>query len=178
MNKSTKGALAVGAAAVLLTGGAGTLAFWEDSADVGTTNIVSGSLSLGAPVCTGTGLHDWELDGAGAYVPGTTEIVPGDSISKVCDVTLTLEGEHVGATLAIDTATFTDNGTSTLDDELSASATFLVDGAAYTPLTAAGSYVVRASITVTFDGAAATNTSQLGDVDLDAINITATQTHS
>lgn len=178
MNKSTKGALAAGAAAVLLTGGAGTLAYWSDTADVGTTNIASGSLSLSAPVCTGTGLHDWELDGAGAYTPGVTTIVPGDSISKVCDATLTLAGEHVGATLAIDTTSFTDNGVSTLDDELTATATFVVDGLAYTPLTAPGPYAVRATVTVTFDGPAATNGSQLGDVDLNAINITATQTHS
>ncbi|GEP38476.1 hypothetical protein NPS01_21390 [Nocardioides psychrotolerans] len=178
MHKTTKGALATGAAAVLLTGGAGTLAFWTDSLDVGTSNITSGTVTLTAPTCVGAGLHNWELDGAGAYTPGVTNIVPGDVITKVCSATLTLNGEHVGATLAIDTAALVADPTTTLDTELAATATFLVDGAAYAPLTAPGTYAIKSTITVTFDGPAATNGSKLGDVDLGAVNITATQTHS
>ena len=62
MKKSTKGAVAVAAAAVLLTGGAGTLAYWSDSVDLPGGSISSGSLSLGTPDC-GSG---WTLDGGAA----------------------------------------------------------------------------------------------------------------
>ena len=180
MNKSTKGALAATAAGVLLMGGAGSLAFWSDSQDVGSANITSGELDLSAPDCADdllAGTHGWQIDGGGAFVPGTTKLVPGDSVSKVCDMTLTLTGSHIGADLAIDTAALTDNGATSLDDELAPTATFTVDGAAYAPITAPGTYTVQATVTVGFAGLAATNASQNGDVDLDAINVTATQTH-
>lgn len=181
MKKSAKGALAAAAAGSLLLGGAGSYAFWTSSQDVGTEAINSGSLTLGAPNCapslTNPGTHDWQIDGGAAYVPGTTKIVPGDTISKVCDLPLTLVGDHIGATLAIDTAAFTADAT-TLASELTPSATFLVDGAAYAPITDPGTHTVRATVSVTFNGPAATNGSESGSINLNAINITATQTHS
>ncbi len=181
MNKSTKGALAASSAAVLLLGGAGSLAFWSDSQDVGSANITSGELDLSAPSCADdllAGTHGWQLDGGDAFVPGTTKLVPGDTVTRVCDMTLTLTGEHVGATLAMDAAALTDNGDSALDDQLAPSASFTVDGLPYAPITAPGSHTVQATVSVTFAGAAATDASQNGDVDLDAITVTATQTHS
>lgn len=178
MKKSAKGALAAAAAGTLLLGGAGSYAFWTSSQDVGSAAINSGSLTLGAPDCsTDAGTHGWQLDGGATYTPGTTKIVPGDSISKVCDLSLTLVGTHIGANLAIDTAAFTADST-TLASELTPTATFLVDGAAYVPITAPGTHTVRATVTVTFNGPAATNGSQNGSINLNAINITATQTHN
>lgn len=178
MKKSTKGALAAAAAGSLLLGGAGSFAYWTDSKDVGSAVIKSGSLELTAPVCTGTaGLHDWQLDNGDAYTPGTTKLVPGDSISKVCDLGLTLVGEHIGADLAIDTAAFTADATS-LAAQLVPSASFVVDGAPYAAITEPGSHTVRATVSVTFTGLGATNESQNGTIDLNAINITADQTHT
>ncbi len=83
MNKTTKGALAAGAAVVLLTGGAGTLAFWTDS-----------SRSPAAPASTrhhedrtdatvGTCANKaWVLDSAAlpagpTFAPATEFLVPG-----------------------------------------------------------------------------------------------------
>ncbi|MCW2856060.1 MAG: alternate-type signal peptide protein [Marmoricola sp.] len=178
MNKSAKGALAAAAAGSLLLGGAGSYAFWTSSQDVGSAAINSGSLTLGTPDCTtAAGTHGWQLDGGAVYTPGTTKIVPGDTISKVCDMSLTLVGDHIGATLAMDTAGFTADGT-TLAAELTPSASFLVDGAAYTPILDPGTHTVRATVSVTFNGAAATNGSENGSINLNAINVTATQTHS
>ncbi len=178
MKKSAKGALAAAAAGSLLLGGAGSYAFWTSSQDVGTEAINSGSLTLGAPNCTANpGTHDWQIDGGAAYVAGTTKLVPGDTISKVCDLPLTLVGDHIGATLAIDTAAFTADAT-TLASELTPSATFLVDGVGYTPILDPGTHTVRATVSVTFNGPAATNNSENGSINLNAINITATQTHS
>jgi alternate signal-mediated exported protein len=181
MNRTTKGALAAGAAGALLLGGAGTLAYWHDNQDVGTAQIRTGSLTLGAPVCADSenaqGLHGWQLDNGAPYVPGTTRLVPGDSISKVCDLPLTLVGEHIGADLAIDDAELTSPSSPSLVDELHPSATFTINGDQVTSVTEAGVYTVRATVSVEFTGAAATNASQDGDVDLDKIDITATQTH-
>jgi len=156
-------------------GGVGSLAYWTDSKDAGTAVINSGSLSLSSPVCTGTGLHDWQLENGDAFVPGTTKIVPGDTINKICDLSLVLAGAHIGATLAIDAASITPAGA--LATALTPTATFLVDGVAYAPIVDPGTYTVRATVGVVFT-TAAVNTSQNGTVNLNAINITATQTHS
>ncbi|MCW2798874.1 MAG: alternate-type signal peptide protein [Aeromicrobium sp.] len=178
MNRSLKGAAAAGAAAVLLLGGAGSLAYWQATQDAGTADIKSGNITLSPPDCTtAVGSHGWQLDNGDAYVPGTTKIVPGDSISKVCDMTLVLTGEHIGADLTFGTAGLTPDST-TLADELAAGVVFTVDGAAYAPITDPGTHDVRATITVDFDGPGATNLSENGDVHLNAINVVADQTHT
>jgi alternate signal-mediated exported protein len=181
MKKSTKGAVAAAAAGVLLLGGAGSLAYWTASQDAGSASIKSGSLTLGALDCTTTtgahaGAHDWQLDNGDTYDPGTTLIVPGDSISKVCDMPLTLVGEHIGATLAIDSAAI--SGDAALVTELTPTATFLVDGVAYAPITNPGVHNVRATVTVTFKTTATSVASQTATAALDAINVTTTQTHT
>lgn len=177
MNKSMKGALAAGAAGALLLGGAGSLAYWQAQQDVGTAGISSGHITLSAPTCTGGDNHGWQLDNGDTYTPGATKLVPGDSISKVCTLSLDLVGDHIGADLSIDAADLTADGT-TLADELTPSATFTVDGAAYAPITDPGTHTVEATVSVDFDGPAATDGSMDGAVNLDAINITADQTHT
>jgi alternate signal-mediated exported protein len=181
MKKSTKGAIAASAAGVLLLGGAGSLAYWNATQDAGSADIKSGNITLSAPDCTTAGgSHDWQLENGDTYVPGTTKVVPGDTISKVCDMTLVLTGEHIGATLTFDSAGLTPAATDTtsLATELTPNATFTVDGAAYTPITDPGTHDVRATVSVDFDGPLATNASMNGDVSLDAINVLAEQTHT
>ena len=181
MNKSTKGALAAGAAAILLLGGAGSLAYWNATQDAGTADIKSGNITLSVPDCTTAGgSHGWQLENGDAYVPGTTKVVPGDTISKVCDMTLVLTGEHIGANLTFDSAGLTpaSGDTSTLENELTPDATFTVDGGAYAPITAPGTHDVRATISVDFDGPDATNASMNGDVNLDASTVLAELTHT
>ncbi|MBM4653639.1 alternate-type signal peptide domain-containing protein [Rhodococcus hoagii] len=46
MNKKTKGAIAAGAAAVLLAGGAGTMAAWNSSASLPSATITAGELKV------------------------------------------------------------------------------------------------------------------------------------
>src|SRR4051794_282011 len=118
MNKSTKGALATSAAAVLLLGGAGTLAYWNDSATVPGGTVQSGQLELGAPVC-GAG---WTLDGGTAFT--TQLLVPGDTLTKVCTVDLVATGEHLGADLVVDTPSW--GASNPLIAQLAAAATFTV----------------------------------------------------
>lgn len=173
MKKSTKGAVAAGAAAALLLGGAGTLAFWNDTASVPGGNISSGNLALGTPDC-GAG---WTLDGNTPYTDQL--IVPGDVLTKVCTVDLQATGEHLGATLGIDTPTWDANNA--LTAELDADAAFTVNGAPATEVTEAddtGTGEIQATVTVTFDGPAATNASRNLSAVLSGIDITATQTHT
>src|SRR4051794_38302845 len=126
MKKATKGALAAAAAGSLLLGGAGSLAYWTGTQSITGGSIKSGELTLSAPVCTGTGLHDWQFDGTAptAFTMGTSKVVPGDTISKVCKMTLKADGTHIGATFGLTTPTLsTDYG-------LSPSASFVVKNSA------------------------------------------------
>ncbi len=178
MKKTTKGALAAVAGGTLLFGGAGSLAYWSGTSTVTGSTINSGTITLSAPDCTDNvvaGTHGWRLDNADPFDPAADTLVPGDTITKVCDVALHMVGNHIGATLAIDTAAFA--ASNALVTELAPSATFTVDGAVYAPITAAGDYVVQATISVVFDGASATNGSQTLNAALNDIAVTATQTH-
>lgn len=172
MNRTTKGALAAGVAAVLLTGGAGTLAYWNDSQTVAGTPIASGQLKLGAPACGG----GWKLDGNTVFT--NQLIVPGDVLSKVCTIDLIATGEHLGADLGVSTAAFA--APNALTGQLVPAASFTVGGASRTHITElddTGANEISATITVTFDGPAATNASQALTATLNSVAVTATQTH-
>lgn len=182
MKKATKGALALAAAGSLLVGGAGSLAYWTGTATVGGASIASGTITLSAPDCTNNvsaGTHGWQFDGGSAFTPGTDTIVPGDSLTKVCNTTLTMTGNHIGATLALGSASFAGpGGDANLEAALSgASATFKVDGAAYAPITNPGTHTVQVTVTVPFpSGVTADNTKSVS-ATLDDLTFTATQTH-
>lgn len=104
MNKSTKGAIAAGAAAVLLTGGAGTLAYWSDSVDLPGGSVTSGELKLESPSCDA----DWVYATGSAGASGTVGlVVPGDVISKECTFEIVATGDNLNADLTVPaTATF------------------------------------------------------------------------
>jgi len=177
MKKSTKGALAAGTAAVLLLGGAGTLAYWNDSETVTGTTIGSGRLDLQVVSC-----DDWQLDGTGGTGGdlGSREIVPGDSLTKTCTYTLTAEGDHLEATLDVSTPTWTGD----LADDVTTGATFTVG---VDPVTPGTPYVfedgspqtVTAAFTVDFPfGTGVDNTSQNVTAALADVTLTVTQTDS
>src|SRR5690242_18133565 len=99
MKKSSKGAVAAAAAGVLLLGGAGSLAFWSATDTVSGTSVSAGELKISDATCTGWAFDGSETTPNKAYVPGTDRIVPGDTISRSCDWTLTAVGEHLRATV-------------------------------------------------------------------------------
>ena len=78
MKKTTKGALAAGSAAVLLMGGVGTLAYWNDSEDVDRYDGGLGQLDLALVAC-----DDWQLDGTGGT--GGDLGRPGDRSRRLAD---------------------------------------------------------------------------------------------
>lgn len=169
MQKSTKGALAAAAAGALLIGGAGSLAFWTDSKTVDGGTIASGSLTLSNVACASS----WTHSEAGANPTAVSLIVPGDTITKQCTGTLTLVGEHIGATVALDPASVTDV-VGTLGSEVTATATMTSPAAT---INAPGTYPVTVNIDVTFPSTVTSVTSQGGTASLDALTLTATQTH-
>ncbi|MFJ5693579.1 alternate-type signal peptide domain-containing protein [Arthrobacter sp. NPDC093125] len=97
MNKAIKGAIAAGAAGMLLLGGAGTFATWRDSATVDASTVSTGQLSLSAAEgkWTETAAPLVPID------PETFQIVPGDSITYTTTVTVKAEGENLKAVLAV-----------------------------------------------------------------------------
>jgi alternate signal-mediated exported protein len=101
MNAVTKGAIAAGAAAVLLTSGLGTLAYWSSSATVAEGTISSGHLALDVQNATWT-----DVTGAVAepFDPAVDTIVPGDVIRYTAEAVVTGEGRNLEATLTADTA--------------------------------------------------------------------------
>ncbi len=104
MNKTIKGVLAAGTASVLLVGGAGTLAYWNDTATVGGATFTAGDLKLDATSCTTAG---WTVTNsvtqttAVAFTPGSDKVVPGDVLKKTCTVGIVAVGKNLKADLGV-----------------------------------------------------------------------------
>jgi len=105
MNRYAKGAIAAGAGVVLLLGGAGTFALWNDSATIDAGQVNSGQLSLTPDSVTGKWyLYDESAEGhKGALIANVASypVVPGDKLIYALDapVTLTAEGGNLYFTL-------------------------------------------------------------------------------
>lgn len=179
MKKSTKGALAAAAAGTLLMGGAGSLAFWSASGGVGGGTITAGHLSLDDT----TGADDtcanapWLLDSAGgstSFDPTTDKIVPGDVLTKICTYNVVARGKHLTAALT------TSGGSSSgdLTAQTVTGASFTIDAVPDTTITTADNgKELKATLTITFDGAGATNLSQDDQLVLTNYTVNATQSH-
>ncbi len=97
LKKTTTAAIAATVGAVLLLGGAGTLAYWSDNAESSAQVISSGTLDV-SPT---TG-NVWN------YMNGTTvtanvvdQIVPGDKVQTTIQVPVKLVGKNLKATLEV-----------------------------------------------------------------------------
>lgn len=174
MKRTTKGALAGGAAAVLLLGGAGTLAFWTDTQTIDGTDIASGHLKLVSPDCTG-----WLLDGGAAFT--TQLLVPGDSLTQVCDYTVDTAGEHLAATFTA-TGPTDITGSAALVDEIGFAAAYKVNTVAVgaTDVAIVDGDIVTATLTVTWPTGVLDNDSNVLaglTASLADVTVVATQTH-
>jgi len=184
MNKTTKGALGLGAAAVLLAGGAGSLAYWSGDATLNGGSITSGSLALNSPSCDGA----WKY-AAGKAGAGTTVVkyVPGDVITKNCTFTITASGDNLSARLNTPAVSFPAAAagssrvlTPTADYKIGTAAAVNGDN---TITSADNGKTVTAAITVTIPFGSAesastkvnTNDTQNLTSTLNAITVTATQ---
>jgi alternate signal-mediated exported protein len=171
MQNSIKAAVAAVAGGTLLLGGAGTLAFWTDTGTVGGTGLTGGKLDLGTPAC-----GDWLLDGD-VVIDADTRIVPGDDITRVCTFTVDAEGDHLAADFDVVEPTW--SATNALTGQIATDAAYTLNG---DPVDGAGIAIkdndaIEVTVTATFTGASATNASQSLTATLQAITITAEQSH-
>lgn len=173
MNKFVKGSVAAGAGLVLLLGGAGSLAYWSSSTDLGASTISAGALGIAAT--------------DGAWAPAIDEWVPGDESTYSTTLTLTAEGDSIEGTIVLDSdsivitpaaadqfeivlgqgaaATTTGTGTVVFDD---ATETFTFDGP--------GTYTIPVQIAVVFPfQTTEQNGSKNATVDFSGVSFIATQ---
>ncbi|EME20043.1 alternate-type signal peptide domain-containing protein [Rhodococcus qingshengii] len=108
MNKATKGAVAAGAAALLLAGGAGTMAAWNANAPMTGGTITAGHLTLSADP---SALPSWTVTN-GATTETNVDIAsyrvsPGDKITYTGKVKVGIDGKNLKAQVVADTTTIT-----------------------------------------------------------------------
>lgn len=191
MNKFAKGSVAAGAGLVLLLGGVGTLAYWNDNVALNGGTINAGELSLEA------GGGEWSQGGTTITDIEQFSLVPGDELSYTVDLQLTAEGDNIQGTVELDrgSLTFLDaNGVENpelaeeFDIEFAPVAGTLPDSKAvtYDPGTetfsfdGAGAYAIEVEVAVDFpfDENDEQNQSQGASVNLDKLSFTATQTQA
>ncbi|WZH53510.1 MAG: alternate-type signal peptide domain-containing protein [Nocardioides alkalitolerans] len=170
MQKITKGAIAAGGAAVLLLGGAGSLAFWNATADVPGGAVDSGELTL-TPVAAG----QWTFNGDPIADPGAVTLVPGDELAYSGTYTIGAEGDNLEADVAVTGGA----AAGSLAPYLTTSLDYTVDGAddvdAITEANDGDVLAVDLAISFPF-GTTADNASQQQTLDLGAVSIALTQT--
>ncbi len=120
MKNSVKAALAAVAGGTLVIGGFGSLAYWEDAETEDGSTITSGELDLSAPDCP----DGWVNDGATVAL-GSFRMVPGDVLTKTCEVTVSAVGDNLTTKLAFVKPSL---DTNTLAGELDYGATYARNG--------------------------------------------------
>ncbi|GAB3410807.1 hypothetical protein GCM10027515_31590 [Schumannella luteola] len=194
MNKLTKGAIAGAAGIVLLMGGAGSLAYWTGTADLGNAQTITAGQLKAAAGTTGT----WLVNNAA--VPAAYKIVPGDQLTYSQNVTVDASGSNLkfqvslaNGAITADTANANSTASSNLVGRLQKAAAFTVSGSNVTlvsgttdtyKVATAGSTTVAVSVTITWTNSfndaltsanvTADNNAQLGGVKLAnyALNVT------
>jgi alternate signal-mediated exported protein len=99
MKRLTKAAIATGAAAFLLLGGAGTVAYWTGTGTATGTEVKSGTLTVTNGTCAA-----WTYTTASGGGP-VTLAVPGDTVQTSCTVTVQGTGDHLGVKASFDPST-------------------------------------------------------------------------
>jgi len=99
MNKFAKGAIATGVGVILLVGGGGTLATWNQTNTASMGSVVAGNLNLSSAAGVWT-------NAAGTVVNvASYKVVPGDVLTYKQTLTVTLTGDLMTAKLSVDGAT-------------------------------------------------------------------------
>lgn len=188
MNKFMKASIATGAGIVLLLGGAGTLAYWNDTATTGAGSITSGTLDIDSYAGTGAGWWDISADNPSrpeAISASTFRVVPGDTLRYVEWFTVSATGDNLVAELSVNDA----DVLAALTDDwstkgwLSADATFDLYDATGTTLDTADVTEIDSSdngkrVKVVFELAfdtAADNSTQTDVVNLSTLEVALTQ---
>jgi alternate signal-mediated exported protein len=182
MNRATKGAIAAGAAGILLLGGAGTFALWEDTANISGGTVSTGELKL----VLGTGT--WaETDSPDTAINiDNFKMAPGDSLTYTTTVTATATGNNLHGELKINETSFdtafgllgTEHVTATVTNTAVDGGGLLVDDLNPNLMTFVESgppYTFNVKITVAFSSAADELEDQNLDLALPALAVTLEQ---
>lgn len=194
MKKLTKATIAAGGAVVLLLSSAGTLAYWNDTVNVGSSSTISaGELRLAQSTAP-----TWAIthtDGTETAVAdlAAVRIVPGDKLTYRGAYTITAQGQNLSfkadvAAGSIAPATAGNAADEALQTRLQQSATYSINGVAGQTATiehkknTVGTYDVTIEVTLNwpFDApagasAAADNPAKLGVVDLSQFAVSVAQ---
>lgn len=154
MNKATKGTLAAGAAVVLLLGGAGSYALWNEEADVAAGDISTGVLRL-IPVGTGKWTDISPIGPTTNPVDiATFNMVPEDVLEYSATFRIDAQGNNLRATVTPDPAsiTYPEGGAVTAEMITLATSIETADGETVPVLTEANNgNVVTVKVEVGFD---------------------------
>jgi alternate signal-mediated exported protein len=194
MKKVTKASIAAGAAVVLLLSSAGTLAYWNDTVNVGSPAAISaGDLRL-----TQAAAPAWSIthtDGTSTAVAdlAAVRIVPGDKLTYHGAYTVSAQGQNLSfkaevAAGSIAPATPGNAADEALKTRLLQSANYVINGVKGQSATiehkknTAGTYDVTIDVTLDwpFDAPAGTssasdNAAKLGVVNLSQFAVSVTQ---
>ncbi len=205
MNKLVKGSIAGAAGIILLMGGAGSLAYWNDSANAG-PGAGSNSITAGTLTVTAVNGGTWTkgfYNAAGTVVTApaavgslaAVRVVPGNRLVYTQNFNLVATGDDlyftIGSTAGAVTAATAGAADVALAAQINASgltafSVASVTGGTVIPATTPGTYKVSSNagtpstiaVTWTVDvpfGAAAVNTAKTGAVSLSQGAITVTQ---
>jgi alternate signal-mediated exported protein len=165
MKNATKAVIAGVAGLALLTGGAGSLAYWNDTKAGSSVTIQSGTLSLGTIADGSWTLQQNSSDlpngttasGTTPYVGGTTLIVPGDTLTQTVSVPVTITGTDNKARITVSGAT---SGTGTALAAVLTPTISVAGGGTTALVTTSGNVSVKVTITFPW-GTAVDNTTKL-----------------
>ncbi|GAB3567342.1 alternate-type signal peptide domain-containing protein [Spelaeicoccus albus] len=181
LSKTAKGAIAAVAAVLLLAGGFGSYALWNDSATLPGGTVNSGELTI-ATEGDGTWTDLNPVDGQSAdWNPATDTIVPGDRIELGQDVVITATGKNLVADLNVDTSGIT--GDTELQDALEITVTLSKTGSddvVITPgtpvtITSADAGTYSAHVVFELPDSVKGTTAQNESVDLSQVGYTLSQ---
>lgn len=173
MNRLTKAALAAGAGALLLLGGAQTLAYWTADGTATGTDVTAGTLTMSDGAC-----GDWLLDDG---TPVTEGVVPGDTLTTTCTMTLGGTGDHLAlGEITVSDPTWVEDNALTASLDVSLTGATLGGAALALPLTEpapfSGTEDLVVSVEAVFDAAAGNDTQTL-TAALDDVTVQVTQAH-
>ncbi len=187
MNKLTKAGIATAAGIALLMGGAGTLAYWNDSANLTGGDITAGTLKINTPVPAGT----WTSDKTGAIADiASYRIVPGEKLTYTTTVNISVVGNALttvqaslgSAAITAVTATGPQQAANNaLAAALGSSAVLTVTGTGvtgtgpYTVPSSTSSLTVSATLSFPNGAAGAENGARAGQVNLSGFALTLSQ---
>ena len=159
MNKATKGAIAAGAAGILLLGGAGSFALWEESKTLDAGGVSTGALTL----ALGPGVWADATAGSAGTIADIQDfaMVPGDTVTYTTAVTVTATGDNLQGELKLDDSALAatvdgapvDYVDVTMDSDAESVTGLDVVGDEIT-FDAAGTYTINVVVTVVFNDVA------------------------